>query len=187
MTIRNRLVTPPAVEPVTLAEAKTYVRVDHASDDVVLQGMIEAAREVAEHFTRRAFITQVWETTHAYGVQAASSWAFGRRPVQSIQSVTAYAEDGTPTVMPVGEYALDGDTIVLGFAKAWPIGQRQVDALVVRWTAGYGAAPDDVPGAIRAAILQMVAAQYADRERGAIVDGGVARLLAPFKVYGRRS
>ena len=52
----------PPVEPVTLEEAKAYLRVDDYGspatnpDDAMIQTMIVAARETVEQVTRRSFI-----------------------------------------------------------------------------------------------------------------------------------
>jgi uncharacterized phiE125 gp8 family phage protein len=48
------LLTPPAVEPVPLADAKAYLRVEHDDDDDVISGIIEGARLQIEAQTRRA-------------------------------------------------------------------------------------------------------------------------------------
>lgn len=51
-------ITPPAVEPVSIAEAKLDQRIDSSFDDDDVAEMITAAREDAENFCHRAFITQ---------------------------------------------------------------------------------------------------------------------------------
>jgi uncharacterized phiE125 gp8 family phage protein len=40
------LLTPPAVEPISLDEAKAYLRVEHAADDDVIAALIAGARRV---------------------------------------------------------------------------------------------------------------------------------------------
>jgi uncharacterized phiE125 gp8 family phage protein len=54
------LVTPPAEEPVSLAEAKSHLRVDFADDDALIAGIIVAARQRAETVCRRALVSQQW-------------------------------------------------------------------------------------------------------------------------------
>ena len=54
------LLTPPAAEPVTLADAKAYLRVAIGDDDAVIAALIAAARSHIEAQTRRALITQTW-------------------------------------------------------------------------------------------------------------------------------
>lgn len=48
--------TQPGVEPVTLVEAKNFCRQEENDDDDLITGLIQAAREYAEIFTRRSFV-----------------------------------------------------------------------------------------------------------------------------------
>ena len=50
----------PGAEPVTLAEAKDHLRLQHASEDELLAGLIRAAREDVERATGMALIDQTW-------------------------------------------------------------------------------------------------------------------------------
>src|SRR5260370_28067499 len=52
------VVTPPAVEPITLDEAKLHLRVTGTDDDAYITGLITAARQYIEKEQNRAFITQ---------------------------------------------------------------------------------------------------------------------------------
>lgn len=53
--------SPPASEPVTLAEAKAHMRVDDSVDDALIGSLISGARMQAEMICRRALITQSWK------------------------------------------------------------------------------------------------------------------------------
>ena len=55
-----QLITPPALEPVTLDEAKAHLKVDTTDDDALIERLIAAARARAEWHTGRAFLTQSW-------------------------------------------------------------------------------------------------------------------------------
>src|SRR5690606_13517289 len=56
----STLLTAPAVEPLTLAEAKAWLRVEHDDEDDLIATLITAARAQVEAVTRRALITQHW-------------------------------------------------------------------------------------------------------------------------------
>ncbi len=57
------LVTGPAIEPVSLAEQKTHMRVTGTTEDSLIAEKIIAAREVVEALSNRQFITATWKLT----------------------------------------------------------------------------------------------------------------------------
>lgn len=48
-----KLITAPAAEPITLAEAKLHARADTSAYDSLITALIVAAREECEHITGR--------------------------------------------------------------------------------------------------------------------------------------
>ena len=56
-----RLVTPPTLEPVSLAEAKAHLRLEETRDDVYVQALITAARQHIEKVCWRGLLTQTIE------------------------------------------------------------------------------------------------------------------------------
>ena len=54
-------VQPPSEEPVSLEEVKKHLNVDYNYDDELISGYITAARQYAEEYTRRSFVTQTWQ------------------------------------------------------------------------------------------------------------------------------
>src|ERR1035437_40652 len=54
------LLTAPAIEPLSLAEAKAFLRVETSDDDDVICALIAGSRIHVEAQTRRALITQSW-------------------------------------------------------------------------------------------------------------------------------
>src|ERR1043166_9198535 len=55
------LVTPPAFEPVTIADVKNQARITNSLDDAQILGYISAARIYCEGTTHRAFLPQTWK------------------------------------------------------------------------------------------------------------------------------
>ena len=54
------LLTPPVAEPLSLEDAKLFLRVEHDADDERIASLIAAARGEIELATRRVLMTQTW-------------------------------------------------------------------------------------------------------------------------------
>lgn len=171
------LVTAPALEPVTVDEAKLYARIAHGDEDSVIARQIAAARRQCERATGRAFITQIWDwyldalpgTTwwaDSYGEEIAEL-RVPKPPLQAILAITTYDEAGVGTVFGPTQYraSVGGDgvgRIVLTEIGAWPTSYRLSDGIVVQFRAGYGA-PADVPDDIKEAVLRRFVRLYQRR------------------------
>lgn len=179
-----RMVTPPAIEPITLEEAKQHMRVDGNDDDSLISALITAARQRAEEYTKRAFITQSWELA----LDSVSGKVYlPRPPIQAINGVTLDGE-----IVSAENYSLIGQDV---FYSRIPFRAINPASLVIRYTSGYGSNATDVPQAIRQAILMLVAHMYEAREgeapqveyevqarAGADIPPMVASLLRPYRV-----
>jgi len=171
-----QLNTPPASEPVTLDQARAWLRVESGGDeDALIAALIPAARARAEWHTGRAFVTQGWTL---WLDQSAGIIDVPLPPLQSVSSVTLYAPDGTATVLNAGDYAVAGQSVILARP---PLLLRPRHGIAVAFTAGYGEA-NAVPAAIGQAILQIVSALYEHRGGDAVPtpDNALA-LLAPYR------
>lgn len=171
-------ITPPAIEPVSLAEAKSHLRVDGTDEDDLITGWITTAREYAEGYQNRTYITQTWELW-------LDCWPRGdyiripRPPLQVVASVKYYGTDGTEYTMDPGDYIVDAVSepgrVALGYGKTWPATTlRPVNGIVARYTAGYGDGAEDVPKMVKQAILLMVGHWYRNREAAGKVEGEIA-------------
>lgn len=184
------LLTPPALEPVSLADAKHFLRVEHDDDDDVIAALIAAARVHVEAQTRRALIDQTWRLVR-------DVWpASGRLPVlpvplQEVAAIRVFDADGMPHLLDVGTFAIDrvSAPAVLAFARGAPATPGKLAAgIEIDIVAGYGDEPDAVPAPLRQAIRVLVAHWY--ENRGVIAASGevammphsVASLIAPFRV-----
>lgn len=165
MTLRR--VTAPAVEPVSLAEAKLQRRVEHALDDAWFTGIaIPSARQTAENITGRALVTQTWEL--ALDAFPGCEIELAKPKVLSIVSVKYLDEDGIEQTVNPSQYTLDADTqpgwLLLADGASWPGTQDGANAVRVRFTAGYGPAAADVPANIRQWMLMQIATAHKHRE-----------------------
>jgi hypothetical protein len=176
------VITQPAIEPVTLDEAKNYARIDVSDDDQLIAAYISAARDAAEQYTRRSFITktlklsldlQCSETpfvagtfdapiTSLYsGLPSVISLSHGR--VQSISSVVTYDLTNAAATYSAANYTLNSGRLILNYGAIWPSNIRQYGGCEITYVAGYGSAATDVPQAIRTAILMHVQEMYDSR------------------------
>lgn len=189
------LVTPPAVEPVSVADVKAHLRVDIDDDDTLLGGLITAAREWCEMFTWRAFIEQTWD--YGLGGWPARAIAVPRPNLLSVTSVTYYDEANASAVFNSANYYVDTlskpGRIVLNAGSNWPSATlRPVNGVIVRFVAGFGDEGTDVPEAIRTAIKLLVGDLYENRESTIVAQGvsvvdapfGVKALLMPYRMKG---
>lgn len=184
------LLTPPAIEPVTVADAKLFLRVDHGDDDDVIAALIAAARVHVEAQTRRALIEQSWRLVR-------DVWPAGGRlpvlpvPLVEVTAIRVFDAGGPPQSLDVD--AFDIDTVsapaVLAFARGAPAAPGRLAAgIEIDIVAGYGDEPAAVPEPLRQAIRMLAAHWY--ENRGVIAASGevasmpvsVSSLIAPFRV-----
>lgn len=157
--------TAPATEPVTVAEAKAYSRIDISADDTVVSNMITMARRELEKIKRRTFVT----TTYDYFLDCFPSSdyvpiIFPRPPLVSITSIKYYDTDGVQQTWSSTLYELDKN-IQPGRVKpvdgeSWPTTDTNKYGLVeIRYVAGYGAAAA-VPQEFKHELFAIVAHWY---------------------------
>ena len=165
MPLSLLLVTPPAVEPIALADANTHLRVDVPDDDALITALIAAARQACEAFTGRTLITQAWRL-FLDGPLLPRVVALPRPPILSVVAATVIADDATETIADPATYTVDtaGARLLLKQTSDWPAAvPRACAGLRIDFTAGYGPAATDVPAALRQGILQHIAQLYANR------------------------
>lgn len=158
------LVTAPTVEPLTIAEAKAHLRVTSTDEDALITALIVAAREHAERFTRRALITQTWDLTlDSFPAEIVVPFP----KLQSVTSITYVDSNGASQTLLTTEYTVDTKSepgrVVEAYDKAWPSTRDVINAVTVRFVAGYGLAAA-VPSSIKQGMLMHIGHMYANRE-----------------------
>jgi uncharacterized phiE125 gp8 family phage protein len=146
----------PAAEPLTLTETKAYLRFPSASDDSLITSLITTVRKAAEGYMRSSLITQSWKLSYDKYTPACVILPFG--PAQSITSVTAFARDGSSSVIASSTYYLSSGNRRLVF-DASVLSHR----IEIVYVAGYGTAASAVPSPIKYGMLAHLAAIYEGR------------------------
>lgn len=172
-----RIITPPAIEPVSLAEAKAHLRVEVDEEDALITSLILSAREYCESFQNRAYITQTWELwLDAW--PAKDYIRIPRPPLQSVESIKYYSPDNTENIMDAADYFVDDKSepgrLALACGKSWPSATlRPTNGIVVQFVAGYGDEAISVLQMVKQAMLLLIGYWYDNRE--AAIFGAISR------------
>jgi uncharacterized phiE125 gp8 family phage protein len=161
--------TPPAVEPVTLAEAKTHCRVDTSDDDAYISSLITAAREWCEAYCDETYIhTQYVMRLDSFPIQI----ELPRPPMATSGTVTAVSitytlENQTTATLATNQYRVDRESIP-GVARtlyngSWPSHLLDYNAVSVTWWGGKSADGTGIEQRVRNAILWLVGMWYERR------------------------
>ena len=189
------LVTAPAAEPITTAEAKTHLRVDGSDDDTYIDTLIKSARRWVEHSHGIMCVNTTYDGALDAFPYVDGRIVFPRYPLSSVTSITYYDDDlSTSTVFSSTKYQVDTfkrpPIIVIKDGESWPTDSLRLSSgVVVRFVAGWGAAASAVPEDIKHAVKLLVGAMYANREpevTGTTVSRigfAVDSLLSPLRLY----
>jgi uncharacterized phiE125 gp8 family phage protein len=187
------VVTPPALEPLTLAEAKAHLRVDSTFEDSLITAQITAARQYAEETSLwRALITQTLRLTGRKFPTGRKPLVLPRPNLLTVTSITYFDTAGVSQTWDAAKYR-----VVTSSAPGWvepvdtevyPDTYDRPDGFTVNYTAGYGAAATDVPELIRRALLILIHDLFTSRG-GCAFDQNIAAnaLLATYRVRDERT
>ena len=161
------VITAPTELPVTLAETKAALLVDHNADDALILTLIEAATVEAQTISGRSLVSRTvdllldrWPASNVIRLEYP--------PVVSVTSITYYNDSNIVGTMSSAGYitVLDATPPVIALAKdaVWPnVTLRPVTPIRVRYVCGYGTAAA-VPARYKALIMALVAVDYENRE-----------------------
>ncbi len=167
----ERVLVPPACEPIDLALAKKNVRFGSTSEDLLIQGWIVAARQYFEQATGQQIIAAVWE----YGVDAAPCGTvieLPHPPLLEVLSFTYLDAAGDEQTVDAADYQVSAagvgspptvtdpfakrGTLAIPYGASWPTVTTQANALRIQYRAGYGSTVEDVPELVKAVLYDLV-------------------------------
>lgn len=153
------LLTPPALEPVTLAEAKLHLRVDHTDEDALIQSLIVTSRLQIEAALGIALLEQSWRIVR-------DAWPLSDvvdlplHPVRVVTAVSILDAAGAAQVLdPIG-YVLEAAARpprLVTRSGYWPAPGARAGGIQIDVEAGYGPTANDVPAPLRQAVLMLAA------------------------------
>lgn len=186
-----RITTPPTAEPLSLAEARAHLRIDHFDEDGVIAGLILAARQHIETICGMALCATGYTMT-LDDFPPGELIELPREPVQSVTAIRYVNDAGTLVTWSSAEWEADLNTMPPRIRPRdgyrWPTVDDQLAAVQVEFVAGYGG-PELVPQPIMQAMRLLVGHFYEHRE--AVQSGGsvvelpfaVDALLAPYRRF----
>lgn len=163
-------ITPPASEPLTVTEAKQHCRVDIPDDDILLGAYIEAARQLIEENTGRAFVDRTYRLDMPL---FDTDIILPMPPLLSVTSVEYYDTSNSLQTLATTEYDIDypAGRIVQAYGGTYPATYSRHDAVQITFTAGVGTTSSPamtVPERIKAAMRLLVGDMYENREAAVI-------------------
>lgn len=204
-----RQIVAPTSEPLTLAEAKAFARIDDAIEDELVTELIRWARETVENFTGRQLLTARWQLKADRFPFPDAIIELPKPPLISAGELSSYVAivqyidtNGTSQTFADTLYAADiaaePGRLYPSYGQSWPATRTQPEAVTITYHAGYGANIDAVPrtrigwNTLRLGMKMLIEHRYNKRGAfgfmgaGAPIPHDVEDMLAPL-VVGRFS
>ena len=169
--LQTRIITDIVTEPVSVAEAKLYCKVQDSADDTLWPILITSARRMLEKYTMTSFAEK---TIHATWVEVPKQnyveLPYG--PVISIDHIYRIDHEGTEEELVLNSdyYVMGDQDAIIKITSYWSSGMVHINSIRVEYKAGYGnTATEKLPGDLKLAILKQVSTDYELREN--IVQG----------------
>ena len=155
-----------ALEPLTLDEAKDWLRVTDTTEDVLITSMVKAARQAIERRTKRAMLEQTWALLRD-AFPAGSVIYLPIAKVLSVESIGYVDTAGASQTFSSDNYETDfvrePGRIVLKPSASWPSIEEGINKVTVEFTAGYGDERGDVPEDLKTAVRYILADWFSSR------------------------
>lgn len=164
-----RRITEPVVEPISLAEAKSHLRIDadYDADDLYVMGLVTAARWHVETVCDRTLVRSQWQMK----LDTFPSWdiELPRPPITTGDIVVTYIpSDGIYSPIPFTDFRQDRDAtpavIRPQWNRTWPPCRGAENDVTITFWCGYGDSGKSVPQPARHAMLLMIGHWFTNRE-----------------------
>lgn len=162
-----------SVLPISVAEFKTYAKIDTTADDTLIEEIIKAVKVKGEGWTRLTWFNR---TYIAFWEQHARQVDLPYGPHTAVTTVERYHHDGTyETLVENTDYFVTGQGFKTITFLSWGYGLR------VTFTAGYGASASNLPSEIKLAVYKACLSAYEDRQD--LAEGSFTEIKGSSKAY----
>ena len=208
-----KIITESNVLPISLNEIKQTLRIDpdNFDQDAELIMMLKSSIKTIEEYTGRVFIPKTFDfaldhipyaqddkliegfSTGPFMEKTQNYIMLPKSPIVQVSSFKYYDDSDTETTFASSNYYIDNFSepakLVLRRSQTFPdvSSLRVSNAFIVRFDAGYGTTPKDVPEPIKQAIGLYTSHLYENRElfteqKQLPVPMTLASLLQPYRV-----
>jgi uncharacterized phiE125 gp8 family phage protein len=178
-------------EPISVDDAKDFLRVTVADEDVLIGSMITAARQFVEQWIGRPLQVQQWDVFLDRRPRDGTAIALPFAPLVWVDSIKTTDLAGVEHTVDPTTYAWDTASepgrVWLLTGQMWPVDLRAFQPIVIRIRVGYAVVPETIIQAMRLLIghyFENRVASAVGVRFDATLPFGVAELLAPYTVVG---
>jgi len=161
-----QVTTPPASEPVSLADMKEHLKVDVSDDDALITLQIVAARRWAELFCNRSIPSQTLTATLDLFPSGDRCFILPQSPVISVTSIQYIDSVGDLQTLNSSLYTVDTNSIPARiepvYGTSWPSTRTQLNAVTIVYVAGQSTVDDDIVHAIKLLVGSLYLAREND-------------------------
>jgi uncharacterized phiE125 gp8 family phage protein len=154
------LITPAASFPITLQEAKDYLKISGSDQDAEITQLIATATDIGERITGRDFINKTYTGFLDCFPNDCVGLEIRKSKLQSITSIQYYLDDVLTVFNSSNYYTTQSNSyssIYLNDSSNYPSTDTRKQAVEITFIAGYGAIAEDVPETLKKAILTHIA------------------------------
>jgi uncharacterized phiE125 gp8 family phage protein len=174
--------TPPATEPVSLAEAKAHLRVTQNDDDAYIGTLIKTARQSIEAQTGLGLISQGWSVfLDDWPEQGVIELPLA--PVLEVIDIKVHGDDDSFAIIDPAHYYADNVSrparIILRGSRNWAAPGRVANGIEILLTIGFVIVPEP----LREAVLQLVGHWHERRGDDSADEKllGLGQLIQPYR------
>lgn len=174
-------------EPLSLADAKKYARVEHDNDDALVTTFIPTAREYCEKFTKLRYVQHKFKLTYDFGELCNPLKLETRSEISSVDAFDFFDPDDVQTAIAASNFRIQNNKLVLDSDFFNGLSVRQFGSFELSYTVK---API-IKQSVKDAMGMLITHWYENREAILISDenvvnelpAGVKSLLASDKVH----
>lgn len=161
-----KVITPPAIEPVSLSDVKEWLRYTQTLQDARITALITTARTWVEDWTNRTLINTVYEF---YTDALTNEIDINTSTIDDTTVVVTYTDtDNAEQTLTSTLYGVDNispiNKIFREPNQCYPASIVKPNGVKISFTAGFGVAQSDVPENFKTAIYTIIGAYFENRE-----------------------